>query len=64
MVQKVNGKLIVGHGGGWTGTRTGINRWVDDQLTIVVLCNDEGANPYGLAKEMADILLPGWEKKN
>jgi CubicO group peptidase (beta-lactamase class C family) len=56
-IRCLNGKLIVGHGGGWTGTRTDITRWVDDKLTIVVLCNNEGASPNALAKEIADILL-------
>jgi CubicO group peptidase (beta-lactamase class C family) len=59
MVNREKGKLVAGHGGGWTGTRTNIMRWVDDKLTVVVLSNDEGCNPGVLTRQIARILLTG-----
>ena len=40
------------------GFRTTIQRFVDDDLTIVVLSNRTDLNPNELALKVADILLP------
>lgn len=53
-----NGKRTVSHNGGWAGTHTVIVRQIDDKLTIVVLCNDEGANPEKTAADLARIFVP------
>jgi CubicO group peptidase (beta-lactamase class C family) len=45
------------HGGGTIGFRTTIQRYVDDQWTIVVLCNRNDLNPDELAHKVADIVL-------
>ena len=58
MVSRKDGKLVVGHGGGWTGTRTEITRWVDDRITLVLLCNDEGRAPQALRQQIAKLLFP------
>ncbi|HXR32452.1 MAG TPA: serine hydrolase domain-containing protein [Verrucomicrobiae bacterium] len=46
------------HDGGTVGFRTTIQRFVDDQWTIVVLCNRTDLNPDQLSLRVADILLP------
>jgi len=46
------------HGGGTIGFRTTIQRFVDEQLTIVVLCNRTDLNPDELSLKVADIVLP------
>lgn len=58
VVAEKDGKKFVVHAGGWAGTRTMIGRWIDDKLTIVVLCNDEGANPNKVANDLAKLFLP------
>lgn len=52
------GRKFVVHSGGWAGTRTVIARWLPDELTIVVLSNDEGANPNKIANDLAKLFLP------
>ncbi|MGB2633307.1 MAG: serine hydrolase domain-containing protein [Candidatus Acidiferrum sp.] len=46
------------HDGGTMGFRTTIQRFVDDDFTVVVLSNRTDLNPNELALKVADILLP------
>jgi CubicO group peptidase (beta-lactamase class C family) len=46
------------HDGGTMGFRTTIQRFIDDHLAIVVLCNRTDLNPDELSLKVADILLP------
>ena len=46
------------HGGSWVGFRTGIARYVDDNLTIVVLTNNSEENPGLYIDRISDIYLP------
>jgi CubicO group peptidase (beta-lactamase class C family) len=45
------------HDGGTMGFRTTIQRFIDDHLTIVVLCNRTDLNPDELSLKAADILF-------
>jgi CubicO group peptidase (beta-lactamase class C family) len=46
------------HFGETIGFRTAIQRFVDDKLTIIVLCNREDVSAEGLSLKVADLYLP------
>lgn len=48
-----NGKKLIYHTGWWHGNRTIFVRLIDEDVTIVALCNNDSRNIYS-AKEMAD----------
>ena len=45
------------HTGSTMGFRTVIQRFVDDRLTIVILCNRADLDPRELSEEIADLIL-------
>jgi hypothetical protein len=45
------------HYGETMGFRTTIQRFPDDNLTIVMLCNRADLNPSALALQVADLFL-------
>ena len=45
------------HYGETVGFRTAIQRFLNDDLTIIVLCNRADLNPSGLALQIADVYL-------
>ena len=45
------------HDGGTIGFRTTIQRFPDDQLTVIVLANRTDINPEELALKVADLYL-------
>ena len=45
------------HGGQWQGFETQISRYVDDQLTVVVLTNLDEAKPEEIAHGVAEMYL-------
>jgi CubicO group peptidase (beta-lactamase class C family) len=45
------------HYGETVGFRTAIQRFVDDRLTIIILCNRADFNPSALAMQIADVYL-------
>jgi CubicO group peptidase (beta-lactamase class C family) len=45
------------HYGETMGFRTAIQRFVDDELTVIVLCNRVDLDPSGLALQIADLYL-------
>jgi len=51
------GHRVIRHTGAWQGFRTAISRYVDDQLTVVVLTNLAEATPGDIAERVADIYL-------
>jgi CubicO group peptidase (beta-lactamase class C family) len=51
------GRRVVRHGGGWAGTRTGIVRWPDDHVTIVVLSNNERTKPEKVEEGIAEVVF-------
>jgi CubicO group peptidase (beta-lactamase class C family) len=52
-----HGHRLISHDGAWQGFKTSIERYVDDQLTVVVLANLAEAKPGEIAKHVADIYL-------
>ncbi len=45
------------HDGAWQGFKTAIARYLDDQLTVVVLANLEQAKPGSIAQHVAEMYL-------
>jgi len=54
----------IGHGGGDAGFRTYATRFPEHQLGIIVFSNLSSFNSYGIAMQVADLLLPPKEKKS
>jgi CubicO group peptidase (beta-lactamase class C family) len=48
----------VEHGGSWVGFRSGIARFPDQRLTVVVLTNCSNYEPEELIERISDIYLP------
>ena len=57
-ISAVNGHRVIEHEGAWQGFNTNISRYVDDQLTVVILTNLEGAHPDELSHHVAGVLIP------
>jgi CubicO group peptidase (beta-lactamase class C family) len=57
-VRPVVNHRSVGHGGGLPGFSTFIWRFIDDQLTVVVLSNNEAANTIQIALGVAGLYVP------
>lgn len=50
---QINGHQIIEHGGAWQGFTSYIARFVDDQLTVIVLDNLAGGNAGKIARHVA-----------
>lgn len=48
----------ISHAGIWTGFATQIDRFVDDQLTVIVLTNQANAAPARIARAVAATFIP------
>ena len=57
-IRKVNGHRMVAHGGGIPGFSTMISRFVDDDLTVIVLTNADDGNAEAIARGIAARLVP------
>ncbi len=53
------GRTRTWHSGTTTGFRTFIERFKDEGLTIIILCNRDDLRPEKLADKVADAYLPG-----
>jgi CubicO group peptidase (beta-lactamase class C family) len=58
-IETKNGHHVIEHEGSWQGFETQISRYVDDQLTVVVLTNLAEAEPGNLADHVAEMYLSG-----
>jgi len=56
------GHRVISHDGAWQGFKTAIARYVDDQLTVVVLTNLAEAKPGKIAEHIADMYLTDAKK--
>ena len=56
-IGKRQGHRLISHDGAWQGFKTAIERYVDDQLTVVVLTNLAEAKPDLIAEHVADLYL-------
>lgn len=54
-MEEKHGHHWIGHTGAWQGFKSVIARYVDDQLTVVVLANLEQAKPSAIAEHVADM---------
>jgi CubicO group peptidase (beta-lactamase class C family) len=63
-ISDVNGHRLLEHGGAWQGFTMHISRYVDDQLTIIVMTNlDSGhSNPGKIAQGVATLYVPALKK--
>jgi len=52
-----HGHRVISHDGAWQGFETTIARYVNDQLTVVVLANLAGSKPGEIAEHVADMYL-------
>jgi CubicO group peptidase (beta-lactamase class C family) len=56
-VGKMNNHKAVGHGGGIEGFATGIRRYTDDKVTIIVLSNRDTTNVSRIADQIAQAVF-------
>jgi len=61
-VESKKGHRVVEHEGAWQGFETVISRYLDDQLTVVVLTNLDEAKPITFADRVAEMYLSGQVK--
>jgi CubicO group peptidase (beta-lactamase class C family) len=52
-----HGHRVISHDGAWQGFKTAIARYVNDQLTVVVLANLAEAKPDEIAEHVANLYL-------
>lgn len=57
-VDKELGHRVVFHSGAWQGFKAQISRYLDDRLSVIVLCNLAEADPAALARGVARRVLP------
>ncbi len=57
-INQLNGHKVIEHGGAWQGFTCDIARFVDDNLTVVVLTNLAGARPGLIAHTVAGLVNP------
>jgi CubicO group peptidase (beta-lactamase class C family) len=58
-----NGKKLIYHNGWWHGNRTAFYRLLDEDVTIIALCNNDAKKVYSI-KEMADIFGNYMQKRD
>lgn len=56
-IDRRNGHRCIHHDGSWQGFETAIDRYTDDQLTVVALTNLSGAEPGKITQHVAEIYL-------
>ena len=56
-MEQRNGHRDIHHDGSWQGFETAIDRYVDDQLTVIALTNLSGAKPGDITKHVAEMYL-------
>ena len=56
-IEERNGHRCIHHDGSWQGFETAIDRYVDDQMTVVVLTNLADAKPGHITRHIAEIYL-------
>jgi D-alanyl-D-alanine carboxypeptidase len=57
-IRKDNGHRLLAHGGGIPGFSTQLARYVNDNLTVIVLTNADNGNAGALARGIAGRLVP------
>jgi CubicO group peptidase (beta-lactamase class C family) len=57
-LNETGGQRVVLHGGGRPGSSAQITRFLDEHLTVIVLCNIDGINLEGMAHDVARTYVP------
>ena len=57
-VDSIGGQAHIGHGGSWQGFRAQIERYLGDNLTVIVLANLAQADVGGIARNIAATFNP------
>jgi len=60
---RINGHRIIEHGGAWQGFTSYIGRYVDDQVTVIVLDNLAGGNAGKIGRHVAALYNPQLARK-
>jgi CubicO group peptidase (beta-lactamase class C family) len=58
-IETRKGHRVIQHDGAWRGFKSAIDRYVNDQLTVVVLANLAEAKPDEIAAHVAEMYLAG-----
>jgi CubicO group peptidase (beta-lactamase class C family) len=58
-IEQRNGHRCIHHDGAWQGFETAIDRYVDDQLTVVALANLAESKPGEITRHVAEMYLAG-----
>ncbi len=58
-IEERNGHRCIHHDGAWQGFETAIDRYVDDQLTVVTLANLADSQPGKITQHVAEMYLAG-----
>jgi hypothetical protein len=53
-IEEHKGRKTIGHGGANIGFRAYYTRFVNDNLSIIIMTNTDEANPTAIAKALAD----------
>ena len=56
-IEERNGHRCIHHDGSWQGFETAIDRYADDELTVVVLTNLADSKPGDITRHVAEIYL-------
>jgi len=56
MINKVNGKQFVHHGGSLPGFKSVYFRYMEDKTAIIILTNSDNADAYGIAFGVKELL--------
>jgi hypothetical protein len=56
-IEQRGGHLCIHHDGAWQGFETAIDRYVDNQLTVVALANLEDSKPGEITQHVAEMYL-------
>lgn len=56
-IEQRSGHRCIHHDGAWQGFETAIDRYVDDQLTVIALSNLEAAKPGEITQHVAEMYL-------
>lgn len=62
-VGKANDRRMVFHGGGIPGFSTQLSRFIDDELTVIVLTNADSGNAEQIARGIAGYFVPALAEK-
>lgn len=57
-IERINGKLIIEHSGGWQGFNANFSRYPAEKLAVIVFTNLRGVNPISLTRGIQEIYQP------